>query len=97
MNSSAAYATGRLVEGSRDDAMVVKAYPTTLSKLEGLFNIEEGRCRDNAVGCVGRLVLKHHDKVRMEQVLPALVASEVLPLKDYEENTLVLGDGRAAA
>ena len=85
--SNAAYAIGRLVEKSGDDATVVKAYPQILSKLEGLFSITEGRCRDNAAGCVSRLILKHKDKVPVAEVLPALVASGVLPLKeDYEEN-----------
>jgi importin-4 len=85
--SNAAYAIGRLVEKSNDDANVVKAYPQILSKLEALFSIIEGRCRDNAAGCISRLILKHRDKVPVAEVLPALVRSGVLPLKeDYEEN-----------
>jgi hypothetical protein len=85
--SNAAYAVGRLVEKSNDDATVVKAYPQILSKLEALFGITEGRCRDNAAGCVSRLILKHRNKVPVAEVLPALVSSGVLPLKeDYEEN-----------
>lgn len=85
--SNAAYAIGRLVEKSGDVATVVKAYPQVLSKLEALFSINEGRCKDNAAGCVSRLILKHKDKVPVAEVLPALVASGVLPLKeDYEEN-----------
>jgi len=89
--SNAAYAIGRLVEKSNDDANVVKAYPQILSKLEALFSIIEGRCRDNAAGCISRLILKHRDKVPVAEVLPALVRSGVLPLKeDYEENEPVL-------
>jgi hypothetical protein len=85
--SNAAYAVGRLVEKSHDDATVVKAYPQILSKLEALFAITEGRCRDNAAGCVSRLILRHRHKVPVAEVLPALVSSGVLPLKeDYEEN-----------
>ena len=45
------------------------------------------RRRDNAPGCIGRLILKHRNKVPVAEVLPALVSSGVLPLKvDYEEN-----------
>ena len=85
--SNAAYAVGRLVEKSTDDATVTKAYPQILSKLESLFSIMEGRCRDNAAGCISRLILKHRNKVPVAEVLPALVRSGVLPLKeDYEEN-----------
>ena len=85
--SNAAYAVGRLVEKSDDDAVVVKAYPQILGKLEALFGITEGRCRDNAAGSISRLILKHRDEVPVTEVLPALVSSGVLPLKeDYEEN-----------
>ena len=85
--SNAAYAIGRLVEKSEDNATVTKAYPQILSKAEGLLSITQGRCRDNAAGCVSRLILKHPDRVPVVDVLPALISSEVLPLKeDYQEN-----------
>jgi importin-4 len=85
--SNAAYAVGRLVEKSNDDATVTKAYPQILTRLDPLFSIMEGRCRDNAAGCVSRLILKHRNNVPVAEVLPALVQSGVLPLKeDYEEN-----------
>jgi importin-4 len=85
--SNAAYAMGRLVEKSNDDAAVTKAYPQILTRLEPLFSIMEGRCRDNAAGCISRLILKHRNNVPVAEVLPALVQSGVLPLKeDYEEN-----------
>lgn len=85
--SNAAYAVGRLVEKSNDDATILKAYPQILQKLETLLTITEARCQDNAVGCVSRLILKHQDKVPLDEVLPALVNSGVLPLKDdYQEN-----------
>ena len=42
---------------------------------------------DNAAGCVARLILAHKDRVPVADVLPALVNSGVLPLKeDYQEN-----------
>ncbi|EXJ72606.1 uncharacterized protein A1O5_03752 [Cladophialophora psammophila CBS 110553] len=85
--SNAAYAVGRLVEKSADDGTVVKAYTQILSKLESILHITEARCQDNAAGCVSRLILKHKDKVPIQQVLPALVDSGILPLKeDYQEN-----------
>lgn len=84
--SNAAYAIGRLVEKSNDDATVIKAYPQILSKLEGVLHISEARCMDNAAGCVSRLILKHKSKVPVSQVLPLLV-KDILPLKDdYQEN-----------
>ena len=85
--SNAAYAVGRLVEKSNDDATVLKAYPQILQKLETILHITEARCTDNAAGCVSRLIIKHKDKVPVSQVLPALVDSGILPLKeDYQEN-----------
>jgi len=85
--SNAAYAVGRLVEKSNDDATVLKAYPSILQKLEGLLHITECRCTDNAAGCVARLILRHKDNVPVAEVLPALVDGGVLPLKeDYQEN-----------
>lgn len=85
--SNAAYAVGRLVEKSQDDATVLKAYPQILSKLESIFRITECRCQDNGAGCVSRLILKHKNKVPIQQVLPALVDSGILPLQDdYQEN-----------
>ena len=85
--SNAAYAIGRLVEKSDDGATLKKAYPQILSKLENLLSIKEARCMDNAAGCVSRLILKNKSGVPVSEVLPALVQSGVLPLKeDYQEN-----------
>src|SRR5271170_5461193 len=85
--SNAAYAIGRLVEKSEDNNTVLKAYPSILVKLEGLLRIQECRCMDNAAGCVARLILKHRDSVPVKEVLPALLDTGVLPLKeDYQEN-----------
>jgi hypothetical protein len=78
---------GRLVEKSQDTTTVTKTYPAIMQKLEPLLQIEEGRCMDNAAGCVARLILAHKDRVPVSEVLPALVNSGVLPLKeDYQEN-----------
>ena len=89
--SNAAYAVGRLVEKSNDDATVLKAYPQILQKLETILHITEARCTDNAAGCVSRLIIKHKDKVPVSQVLPALVDSGILPLKeDFSQLKLIL-------
>jgi importin-4 len=85
--SNAAYAVGRLVEKSDDTATVAKAFPPILSKVHNLLSITEGRCRDNAAGCISRLILKHREAVPTDEILPELVESGILPLKeDYEEN-----------
>ncbi|KAK5946323.1 hypothetical protein PMZ80_000465 [Knufia obscura] len=83
--SNAAYAVGRLVEKSQDSSTLQKSYPTILSKLENLLTISNARCKDNAAGCVARLILKNKAAVPLGDVLPALV--NILPLKDdYQEN-----------
>lgn len=83
--SNAAYAAGRLVEKSSDNTTISKAYPTILSKLENLLTIDAARCKDNAAGCVSRMILKNKSAVPLSEVLPALV--NILPLKDdFQEN-----------
>lgn len=87
VKSNAAYAIGRLVEKSNDDTSITKAYPQILHKLESALHITEARCTDNAAGCVSRLILKHKNKVPVSQVVPVLVESGILPLKDdFQEN-----------
>lgn len=85
--SNAAYAVGRLVEKSEDTATVAKAYPQILSNVQKLLGITEGRCRDNAAGCISRLILRNREGVATHEILPELVDRGILPLKeDYEEN-----------
>lgn len=85
--SNAAYAIGRLVEKSDDNATVTKAYPAIMQKLENMLGTKEAKCMDNAAGCISRLIMKHKSKVPVDEVLPALVNSGVLPLKeDFQEN-----------
>ena len=85
--SNAAYAIGRLVEKTNDNNTVTKAYPQIMQKLENMLGVKEARCMDNAAGCISRMILKHKNKVPVSDVLPALVNSGVLPLKeDYQEN-----------
>lgn len=83
--SNAAYAVGVLQEHSENTQEILKNFPTILSKLEPLLRTNEARCKDNAAGCVSRMVLKHRANMPVPQVLPAIV--EILPLKeDFEEN-----------
>ena len=85
--SNAAYAIGRLIEKSDDNATITKAYPAILQRLENMLGVKEARCMDNAAGCVSRLIMKHKSNVPVDEVLPALVNSGVLPLKeDFQEN-----------
>ena len=85
--SNAAYAVGRLIEKTEDAATVAKAYPPILSKVHSLLSINERRCRDNAAGCISRLILKHREAVPTHEILQEFVGGDILPLKeDYEEN-----------
>ena len=83
--SNAAFAVGLLVEHSTDVQEITKSYNLILSKLEPLLQLADARAKDNAAGCVSRMILKHKSRVPLEAVLPALV--EILPLReDFEEN-----------
>ena len=83
--SNAAYAIGVLQEHSENTQEIIKNFPTILNKLEPLLQTDEARCKDNAAGCVSRMILRHPSHMPLAQVLPALV--DILPLKeDFEEN-----------
>lgn len=83
--SNAAYAIGVLQQHSQNDQEILKNFPTILNKLEPLLRTDEARCKDNAAGCVSRMILKHPSNIPIPQVLPALI--EILPLReDFEEN-----------
>ena len=86
--SNAAYATGQLIFNSTDSATYLPHYETILRKLEPMLQIDGARIKDNAAGCLCRMIMAHPDRVPIADVLPALVG--LLPLKeDYEENTPV--------
>lgn len=86
--SNAAYGIGLLQQGSKSDKEILKAFPTILSKLEPLLQTDEARAKDNAAGCVSRMIMRHPSNMPVEQVLPALL--EILPLKnDFDENVPV--------
>ena len=83
--SNAAYAVGVLQENSQNAQEILKNFATILGKLEPLLQTDEARCKDNAAGCVSRMILKHPSHIPVPQVLPALI--DILPLKeDFEEN-----------
>ena len=85
--SNAAFAVGLLVENSESNDIILKAYNTILSKLEPLFHTRVSRQVDNAAGAISRMIMKHPNKIPLGEVLPALLAEDILPLKeDYEEN-----------
>ena len=83
--SNAAYAIGLLQENSENTQEILKSFPSILGKLEPLLQTDKARCKDNAAGCISRMILSHPDNIPIAQVLPALV--EILPLKeDFDEN-----------
>ena len=86
--SNAAYGVGLLQAGSKNDKEILKAFPNILSKLEPLLQTDEARAKDNAAGCVSRMIMRHPSNIPIQQVLPALL--DILPLKnDFDENVPV--------
>ncbi|KAK4655064.1 hypothetical protein QC762_405040 [Podospora pseudocomata] len=86
--SNAAYAVGQLIFSSTASNIYLPHYQTILQKLEPMLQIPEARIKDNAAGCLCRMIMAHADQVPLPHVLPALVG--LLPLKeDFEENTPV--------
>ncbi|KAK4183554.1 armadillo-type protein [Podospora australis] len=86
--SNAAYATGQLILSSTASGTYLPHFPTILQKLEPMLHIQEARIKDNAAGCICRMIIAHPDQLPISTILPALVG--LLPLKeDYEENSPV--------
>ncbi|KAJ6261178.1 Importin-4 [Drechslerella dactyloides] len=86
VKSNSAYGIGLLCFYSQDKTEVTKHYNTIFSKLEILFETQKHRGRDNACGCVARMIMANIDAIPdLGQVLDVLIG--VLPLQeDYEEN-----------
>lgn len=83
--SNAAFAMGLLMQHSPGNPNMMKQIPTVLAKLEPLLQTSEARTKDNAAGCVSRMILGHQDHMPIPQVLPPLL--DILPLReDYDEN-----------
>ena len=86
--SNAAYAVGQLIINSNDAATYLPSYDAILEKLGRMVQVQGSRIRDNAAGCLSRMIMAHPERVNLGDVLPALVG--LLPLKeDYEENAPV--------
>ena len=88
VKANAAFAIGMLVENSEKTQEILKAYNQILAKLEPMLQDKPSRQLDNAAGCVSRMIMKHKDRVPLDDVLPVLLS--VLPLEeDFEENAPV--------
>lgn len=86
--SNAAYAVGQLIFHSTASNLYLPHYSPILQKLESMLQVTESRIRDNAAGCLCRMIMAHPDHVPLAEVLPALVG--LLPLQqDFEENSPV--------
>lgn len=86
--SNAAYATGQLIANSTDSKTYLPSYEAILGKLEPMLQVPGSRIKDNAAGCLSRMIMAHPEHVPLGEVLPALI--NLLPLKDdYEENAPV--------
>ncbi|KHJ30657.1 putative karyopherin-like protein [Erysiphe necator] len=84
--SNAAFAIGQLVFHSTASSEYLSAFTTIFNKLEPLLNTQHSRSKDNAVGCICRMIMSEIDHVPIQEVLPAII--DLLPLKeDYEENS----------
>lgn len=74
VRSNAAFAVGALIENSQQD--LVGQYLNILMSLRPYFEVASGSedsayiARDNAVGCVSRMILKNMPPPQIEQVGP---------------------------
>ena len=93
VRSNSAFAAGVLIENSEVD--LSEHYTSLLTALQPFFAKSEGEsddvktARDNACGCLARMIMKKPEAVPLDQALPILFSS--LPLdNDYAEWTPVL-------
>ncbi|WFD29053.1 hypothetical protein MSPP1_000057 [Malassezia sp. CBS 17886] len=93
VRSNSAFAAGVLIENSEMD--LAAHFASLLSALQPYFEKRSDEqedvktARDNACGCLGRMILKRPDAVPLDQGLPILFAA--LPLEnDHAEWTPVL-------
>jgi hypothetical protein len=77
VRSNAAFAVGALVENTQED--LSGQYLNILMSLRPYFEVPSGSedpsyiARDNAVGCVSRLILKNMPRAQIEQVSISVV------------------------
>lgn len=93
VRSNSAFAAGVLIEHSDSD--LTQHYLSLLTALQSYFaknddeSDEAKTARDNACGCLARMIIKDANALPMDQVLPVLFSA--LPLeRDYVEWTPVL-------
>lgn len=93
VRSNAAFAAGVLIEHSDSD--LSQHYMPLLTALQSYFHKSSGEsdelktARDNACGCLARMMIKDANAVPLDQALPVLFSA--LPLeKDYAEWTPIL-------
>jgi len=94
VRSNAAFASGCLIEYTQTD--LSEHFPALLNAIRPMFTPaaadereEISNARDNACGCLSRMILRKQDAVPLEQALPILLSS--MPLKrDFAEWTPVL-------
>ncbi|EPQ31230.1 uncharacterized protein PFL1_01415 [Pseudozyma flocculosa PF-1] len=93
VRSNAVFASGVLIENSETD--LSSHFPALLSAIRPFFDKADGEsdevktARDNACGCLARMIIKNNDALPLDQALPTLFSS--LPLqKDMAEWTPVL-------
>ena len=93
MRSNSAFAAGVLIENT--DADLTQHFPSLLTALQPYFAKSEDEAddlktaRDNACGCLARMILKSPEAVPLDQGLPILFGA--LPLEnDYAEWVPVL-------
>jgi len=89
VRSNAAFAMGVLIENS--DLDMSGQYLAILTALRPYFVVAEGaphaqfNAKDNATGCVARMLLKNSTAMPLDQVIPVFISA--LPLKhDFLEN-----------
>ena len=58
VKSNAAFATGLLVQHSGNEKVLLRELSSILGRLEPLLQMEGARARDNAAGCVARVVMR---------------------------------------
>ncbi|KAF3921965.1 Importin-4 [Dactylellina cionopaga] len=86
VKSNAAYGMGLLCFYSEDKAGIASKYLEIFGKLEILFKTQKHRGRDNACGCVARMIMANINAIPdVGQALDVII--DILPLEeDFEEN-----------
>jgi importin-4 len=86
VKANASYGIGLLCFHSKDDSAILPKLESIYEKVEPMLDDSSPpRVKDNAVGCVSRIIMRFPGKVPLDQVLPIVIKS--LPLQeDFQEN-----------